>query len=333
MSEYEMSDLDAPATRAWTAANASPPSAEMPQATSVRIQVPSTAALPGTRPEGPHYISRPKAWAQQYEGRDRQRPQQERDSLRSRSRQGRPGSRKYKRWQHTTILVGRLRQVMYDGGEELTDTDGEADAQAGPVQRPSAFQKLIAKEGPDCLDTLREAEAKRALREPRAKSPDQRRRDEIKQVRRAFAGPSFRWIASDPAVRKIIAWLEDACKKSFYVHDAMTELEPSWTVCWDPDYAEFVTQSGGPPAKTIEVLGLTGSQRKLVHLLGRALALHTESTEAGYSDEPDVKMLTLRPPRGQTWRPAQLPVAQILGLDHMEYGKENQAQVQVQQID
>lgn len=318
-----MSDIDSPVTRAWTTpSDTERQQAEAPRPTSVRIERPSSIErLQGSvpqGPEGPHYISRPKAWAQEYQGRSRaQRPTQDRDSLRSRSRQGRPGSRKYKRWQHTTILVGRLRQVMYEAGEELTDTDGELDAQPGPKQKASAFQKLVDKEGPECaLDILKDAEVKRSLREPRAKSPDQHRRDQLVQVRRAFAGPSFRWMAGDPAVRKIIASLEDSCRQAFCVEDATLELELSWELLWDPDHAEFVTKSGGPPAKTIEVIGLTASQRKLVHLLARALSLNSDSGASGYSDDPEDKVLTLRPTRGQTaWRPPVVSVAQVLGLE------------------
>lgn len=37
---------------------------------------------------------------------------------------GKPGSRRYNRWLNQRLLLGNLRRVMYESGEDLTDTDG-----------------------------------------------------------------------------------------------------------------------------------------------------------------------------------------------------------------
>lgn len=56
-----------------------------------------------------------------------------------RSERGKPGSKRYARWLHQQLMVGNLRSIMYESGEEVTDVEDLSDS---AEYRPSPFMRL-----------------------------------------------------------------------------------------------------------------------------------------------------------------------------------------------
>jgi len=124
---------------------------------------------------------------------------------RSRIDRGKPGSRKHARWLHTQLILGNLRSIMYESGEELTD--GE-DLEDEIEYRQSAFMKLAQQ--PELLDIFRKG------RESVNKSAKGRRSRAIpfcpqdcdqRDVRRKFKGMR-RFIAHDGYILHFLRSLE-----------------------------------------------------------------------------------------------------------------------------
>lgn len=243
------------------------------------------------------------------------RPKQERDSLRSRSKEGRPGSRKHRRWTRSVELVGSLRRVMAASGEvgpTGDDADGVTD-QGHHELRPSAFYRLLEHEGPgQALEAWAAAEASRGhsprarARNTRTKDAAQIREERERAVRRAF-GETFQWLQRDTYSQELLAEIEVLVEKAFgscehepgfpvQEADAAAEDAP-WLVCWDGEV--LLTKSGAPPASELELLGLDAPQRKVVHQFARVLGLHSESRGTA------AKVIALRPTRGSRCGPRQ----------------------------
>merc|ERR1719321_261555 len=49
----------------------------------------------------------------------------DRGSVAKRNARGHPGSRKHQRWLSHQLIIGNLRKVMYESGEDVTDTDSD----------------------------------------------------------------------------------------------------------------------------------------------------------------------------------------------------------------
>lgn len=268
----------------------------------------------------------PTLWHAQQRQRDGQ-PKQERDSLRSRSKEGRPGSRKHRRWTRSQELVGALRKAMDAHGDERAAADVVAAEDRLLFEwRPSAFYRLLECEGPSgALEAWAAVESRRRPRSrPRAnrpKSDSQVAEENERAVRHAFGG-NWQYINGSDAAKDLLVELEKMAISAFGsappeemppapgCGDSTTT--PPWTVHWDG--ATMTTAAGAPPAAELAVLGLEPAQRKLVHQLARVLGLHSESRAAGESPScaaalgGDGKAVALRRPKGQcapgsTWVP------------------------------
>eukprot|EP00931_Biecheleriopsis_adriatica_P030113 TRINITY_DN17770_c1_g1_i1.p1 TRINITY_DN17770_c1_g1~~TRINITY_DN17770_c1_g1_i1.p1 ORF type:complete len:297 (-),score=55.20 TRINITY_DN17770_c1_g1_i1:133-1023(-) len=230
----------------------------------------------------------------------RERPKQIRDSLRSRSKEGRPGSRKHRRHSQSVELVSSLRRVMSARGEDNLPTDVDAVVDERPEQRPSAFYRLLEHEGPDALEAWAAAESRRRTssrpRQRRAKDAASLAEEQKRQVRRAFRD-TWQYLSRDSSSQELIAKLEAVAESAFGTCIAKEEEGLLWHLSWDGD--ELTTESGAPPAEEMVLQGLDGAQRKVVHQLARLIGLHSESRvlEEDHTLATERKVLALRPPR------------------------------------
>lgn len=256
-----------------------------------------------------------------YRGRD-ERPRFERDSLRNRSLEGRPGSRRHRRWTRSVEIMGSLRRALAKAGEDPNISDADAlNLQNEKEWRPSAFYRLLEKEGPDgALDALQAAEeqAPRPRQRP-PKDAAQLAEEHQRQVRRAFSD-TWQLIQGNDSARALLAELEKEVSRAFGASensdgDALALL---WMLNWDGDGLQ--TRFGAPPANEIAVGGLSPPFRKLAHQLARILGLHSESRVIdGPQGTNDDKVIALRPPRSssgksrgkEAWA-APLSVTQVL---------------------
>eukprot|EP00930_Biecheleria_cincta_P018280 TRINITY_DN14294_c0_g1_i1.p1 TRINITY_DN14294_c0_g1~~TRINITY_DN14294_c0_g1_i1.p1 ORF type:complete len:300 (-),score=57.58 TRINITY_DN14294_c0_g1_i1:185-1084(-) len=267
------------------------------------------------------FLYRPASWRI---GSRERAPKHERDSLRSRSKEGRPGSRKHRRWTRSVELVSSLRRVMSAQGEQNLPQDEDAVEEARQEYRPSAFYRLLEHEGANALDAWAEAERKREL-SPRARPKmntaknaawlaEERRR----HVRRSFQDV-WQYVSHDESCRDLIAKLEDQTQNAFGVCERTEPAEETlqWLLSWDGN--QLVSQSGAPPAEEILLLGLDPVQRKVVHQLARLIGLQSESRicESEFALASQRKALALRPPRslkcraGVVWA-APFSVSEVL---------------------
>lgn len=259
------------------------------------------------------FLYRPAAWRI---GSRERAPKQERDSLRSRSKEGRPGSRKNRRWTRSVELVSSLRRVMSAQGEQNLPQDEDAVEEARQEYRPSAFYRLLEHEGANALDAWAEAERKRDL-SPRARPKantaknaawlaEERRR----HVRRSFQDV-WQYVSRDASCRDLVAKLENETQNAFGIcqREEPAEETLQWLLRWDGD--QLVSQSGTPPAEEILLLGLDPVQRKVVHGLARLIGLQSESTiyESELALASQRKALALRPPRSLKCRAGAVWVA------------------------
>mmetsp|Transcript_49181 Transcript_49181/g.124814 ORF Transcript_49181/g.124814 Transcript_49181/m.124814 type:complete len:316 (-) Transcript_49181:115-1062(-) len=272
-----------------------------------------------------------------WQARQRQvdeRPKQERDSLRSRSNEGRPGSRKHRRWARSQELIGSLRRVMAAQGEEYSEVDIDTLMRDQLVieHRPSAFYRLLEREGPDgALDAWAAAESARRPRSRprRTKTSAQVELENARCVRNAF-GDNWQYIHSSPAAKDLLVELETMATTAFgsMVHagEEQIAIVSEWHLDWDG--TSFTTTLGKPPSDEMAIAGLDASQRKFVHQFARLLGLHSQSRildvaevrasagGGGGAVAGDAKVLLIRPPRrhcigGKPWE-APLSIASIL---------------------
>lgn len=252
-----------------------------------------------------------------------ERPKQERDSLRSRSKEGRPGSRKHRRWTRSQELKGSLRKAMVACGESCDNVDFENFKEQFRLEyKPSAFYKLLEAEGPGhALEVWNAAEnARRPRSRPRLQRPKTEAQVEAQNARaaRQAFGCMWRYIHDDTTAKELLLELEEMATCAFASGErGNTELLQEWLLLWDG--AELTTQSGNPPAVEMGITGLTSAERKCVHALAQLLGLHSASKISnGPGPEGDGKVLTMRPPRsrcgsGKTWA-APLSLARMLAV-------------------
>jgi len=244
--------------------------------------------------------------------------------------EGRPGTRKNKRWMNGRALVHSLRSAMAACGEDGAALDEEKIASLVPSleHRPSAFYQLLKLEGPEsALDAWAAAEASRRERprsRPRAstrngaESSAASSRNE-QAVRRAFSD-TWGFIRKNSSTRELVTKLETTAGRAFSTPGQL--ILDSWQLAWDAESEMLDTMSGEPPAGEIEIYGLSASERKVVHQLARVLGLHSESRILdGLLEEVaegDGKALALRPTRrhcgkATVWA-APFSVAQVLAM-------------------
>merc|ERR1712060_94247 len=141
-------------------------------------------------------------------------------------------------------------------------------------------------------------------------------REAEQAVRHAFHD-TLKYIHGNSATQKLLAELEVGAARAFANAGECTV--DNWQLNWDGDTHVLDTVSGEPPAKEMEVFGLTAIQRKVVHQFARVLGLTSESRNLERLRGPDgeVKTLALRLPYRQcskeTWT-APFSVANTLVL-------------------
>lgn len=205
-----------------------------------------------------------------------ERRKHERDSLRSRSKEGRPGSRKHRRYTHSVDLVNSLRRVMVSRGEENLPTDIDEVEEETPQAHPSVFYRLLESEGPNALEVWAAAEAAK-----RGRSPRPRRRP------------------------KDAAWMAEEHGR---------QVRRTFRDNWQYLSQSQSSQAGAPPAHEMQLEGLDASERKVVHQLARLIGLHSESRLLEEEAETG-KVLTLRPRRCQRSWSAPFSVAEVLSTE------------------
>lgn len=247
-----------------------------------------------------------------------ERPRFERDSLRNRSVEGRPGSRKHRRWTRSVEIMGSLRKAMARNGEDPNISEADALKMTNEVEfRPSVFYRLMTKEGAEgALDALQAAEVQPSQpRQPRQKDPAQIAEEHSRKVRREFSD-TWHFLQCDDAARSLLEKLEQDALVAFAAADGKEEKAHAmlWMRHWDGGNLE--TKFGAPPANEIAVAGLSPPFRKVAHQLARSLGLHSESREvAGSYTAGDNKIIAVRPPRrhcGQEAWVAPLSVAKVI---------------------
>jgi hypothetical protein len=280
----------------------------------------------------------PTLWRMQMQHRE-ERPRQERDSLRSRSKEGRPGSRKHRRWALSQDFAGSLRKAMRANGENVDGVDFENFEDKLILKNtPSAFYKLIEKEGAShALEAW--AAAENARGRPRSRPPHRPRTEaqvaehNDRAARQVF-GESWSYILKNEDCKDFLLDLEGKAVRAFSscdgpgdedapgkdeapetkvgavagddgdkeVVDPQFSVIKQWLLSWDG--SALTTMSGNTPADEILIVGLDGVHRRTVHQLSRFLGLHSESRPD--AEALDGKVLALRPPRrqvagGQIW--------------------------------
>jgi len=268
------------------------------------------------RSSPPPPLYKPTFWGSHL-GEREGRPKQERDSLRSRSKEGRPGSRKHRRWTHSVELVGSLRRAMAKVGENSDHVAGDPDSvtvEAVNDWRPSVFYKLLEHEGPGgALEAWAAAEnSRRQTSRPRVKDAARLAEEQRITVRRAL-GDLWHYVSESGNCQDFIKQLEKATTRAFGAkeesgHSSSEEdVALRWLLSWDGD--SFKTKAGAPPTNEMAVLGLEPVYRKVVHQLAQIQGLTTSSHTLEEQFAPSgCKVLTIRPPRsrcgsGGAWRP------------------------------
>lgn len=215
---------------------------------------------------------------------------------------------------------------MYDSAME--ETDGEPEM--GPPAVPSIFQKLMEEVGHEAaIDKLEQWEKhfqERALRRQQKREASVQRSqlsvtERINKVRRIFSG-KLRWLSTSLEVMSFLESLETAFIECFTSKDVDTDTSKqkpmrddssSWALRWEEDKMKFVTETGVPPASTLEAVKLLPIQRKLVHRFAHALGLNSQSVEPQLCDGSKLKAVLFRPSRGQVerqyWTP---PVEKVI---------------------
>lgn len=238
--------------------------------------------------------------------------------MRSRSKEGRPGSRKHRRYTHSVDLVNSLRRVMVARGEEDLPSDVDAVEEERPQARPSAFYRLLESEGPNALEVWAAAEARGRSprpRERRSKDAAWLAEEQARQVRRTFR-ENWQYLSQSQSSQELIAKLEELTHVAFGGPKQPEEML-LWQLLWTGD--DLATKAGAPPAREMHLEGLDASERKVVHQLARLIGLHSESRQVEEQQDLDQakKVLSLRPHfRCQTrsWS-APFSVSQVLSAE------------------
>jgi len=249
---------------------------------------------------------KPVLWGLNMDGARTRRPSNERDSLRNRSREGRPGSRKHRRWTHSVDMVNSLRRAMAANGESsegLTmDTDGNVVGIPAQTEwRPSVFYKLLELEGPEgALEAWEAAEMRRRPRSrPRVKDSAKKGEQNEHTMRRAF-GNVWQFVIRDESAQDLLRELEQLTADAFG-HPApslATDGKRKKSSQWRWTGASLEAENGAPPAEEVAISGFGPMLRKVVHCYASVSGLHSSSRliDGGLEDVQD-KLLTLRPPR------------------------------------
>lgn len=255
-------------------------------------------------------------WNAHLSGRGREeRPRFERDSLRNRSVEGRPGSRKHRRWTRSVEIMGSLRKAMAKCGEDPNITDAEALELENEVEwRPSAFYKLLELEGPNALEVLEAAESTPSRpRHPREKGAAQLAEEHERRVRRTFSD-TWQFLQGNDSARELLAKMEKEVPRAFGTKSEGDDVAALlWMLHWDGDALE--TRFGAPPANEMAIGGLNPTFRKVAHQFARICGLHSESRIVdGPQGAQENKVIALRPPRngGDCAWVAPLSVAKVL---------------------
>jgi hypothetical protein len=251
-----------------------------------------------------------------------ERPRFERDSQRTRSLEGRPGSRKHRRWTRSVEITSSLRRALAKCGED-PNVDTEALALNEVIERrPSAFYQLMENEGASrALEVLEAAEGAAARpRQPRQKDAMQIAEEHERKIRRTFSD-TWQFLQGNEAARELLAKVEAEASRAFGPKEGTESnlIAALWMLDWDGDALQ--TKFGTPPANEMAIGGLNPSFRKVAHQLARSLGLHSESRVVdGPRGMEESKVIALRPPRRRCGedadRGAWVPppsVAQVLG--------------------
>lgn len=262
----------------------------------------------------------PTLWRMQMQREERPKP--DRASLRSRSNEGRPGSRKHRRWAHSQDFIGSLRKAMRENGENCEGIDFENWEDRLLLKKtPSAFYKLMEAEGAkNALEVWAAAESARGRPRSRPRQRPQRTEAQVaeqneRSARQVF-GDSWSYIVKNEGSRDFLVDLEVKAVKAFSSQERLGGEDPQveskegeekgdrwnllaheqWLLTWDG--SALTTKSGSAPADEIAIEGLDGVWRRTTHQFARVLGLHSESRqEAGAPG--DGKVMVLRPPRRQ----------------------------------
>lgn len=248
---------------------------------------------------------KPVLWGLHMDGARARRPSQERDSNpRTRSREGRPGSRKNRRWSHSVDMVKTLRRAMAANGEssEGLTMDEDGNVIGIPVKaewQPSVFYKLLELEGPEgALEAWEAAEMRRRPRSrPRVKSSAKQDEQNEHSTRRAF-GNVWHFVIRNESAQDLLRELEQLTADAFghSAADGNQKKSSQWLLSWDG--ASLEAESGAPPAEEVAISGVGPTLRKVVHSYASVSGLHSSSrTIDGGPEDAQEKLLTLRPPR------------------------------------
>jgi len=250
---------------------------------------------------------KPVLWGLHLDGARTRRPSHERDSLRNRSREGRPGSRKNRRWSHSVDMVNTLRKAMAYHGEStegLTmDADGNVIGIPTKIEwRPSVFYRLLELEGPEgALEAWEAAEMtrRRPRSRPRFKGSAKADAQNEQATRRAFGGSVWQFVMRDESALDLLRELERLTAAAFGDTPVAYEeqkISSQWLLHWTGTSLE--AEAGAPPAEEVAICGLGPMLRKVVHSHATVLGLHSSSRLMdGRLENGQEKMLTLRPPQ------------------------------------
>lgn len=259
---------------------------------------------------------------------DAAKPKQERDSLRSRSKEGRPGSRKHRRWTRSQEILSSLRKVMAKLGEDPSEIEIEKlKAQLIVEHRPSIFYKLLEQEGPaGALEAWAAAEAapRRTRSRPRRPKTTEQVAMETERNARIVFGDSWSYVASNDAVKDMLLELEGLVSNVFSLSASATSANDDkdakdtscdkiengnntveeLTLRWDGK--SFLSEHGCFPSNELAISGFDPVQRKVVHRWANLSGLVSRSCEQAENNGVD-KVLRLKPPRrcsvnGNVWK-------------------------------
>eukprot|EP00913_Durusdinium_trenchii_P017866 g16789.t1 len=161
-----------------------------------------------------------------------ERRKQERDSLRSRSKEGRPGSRKHRRYTHSVDLVNSLRRVM--------DLPSDVDAveEERPQARPSAFYRLLESEGPNALEVWAAAEARGRSPRPRERRSKDAAWLAEEQARQARRQSKSMWLLKEGHIPSQGTSKDEAATGVSHISDAADEVRRTFRENW-----QYLSQS------------------------------------------------------------------------------------------